>query len=90
MKIFLSKHIPKKNLVSYTVSSVHDPFNGACFMIKEKTIPAICCNFQTCFNCQKAAGGAEIGSHTLYGDISTCAEPYIGGFFTSIWNIHLV
>lgn len=90
MKIFLSKHIPKKNLVSHTVSSAHDHFNGARFMIKEKTTLAICCNFQTCFNCQKAAGGAEIGSHTLYGDRSTCAELYIGGFFTSIWNIYFV
>lgn len=74
MEIFLSKHIPRKNLASDTVSSVHDRFNGACFMIKEETIPAICCNFQTCFNCQKAAGGAEIRLHMLYGDRSTCAE----------------
>lgn len=57
-------------------------------MIKQKSILAIHCNFQTCFSCQKAAGGFEIRSHTAHGDSSISTVSYIRGFFNSIWNTY--
>lgn len=77
----------KKKLVSHTVSLAQDHFNVASFMIKEKPILAIRCNFQTCFSCQKVVRGVEVGPHTVSSDSSTSTVSYIRVFFTSIWNV---
>lgn len=57
-------------------------------MIKGKPIPAIRCNFQTCFSCQKVVGGVEIRPHTVHSGRSISAVSYIRGFFNSTWNTY--
>lgn len=58
--------------------------NVVSFTNKEKPTLTIHCNFQTCFSCQKAAGGVETRQtrpHTVHGDSSITTVSCIRSFF---------